>query len=252
MTNRDKAELRSLCKDGYSFEYIRDFMDCSDATIRRYMKVFSPKPAEPDPNGFELQDDGTVTSAGDTSNTLKTQVKTSNVEKVLQNVNKKKTNDVLKAVKVLKNAPVPKENRSVLYAEDPRVFNPLAEPVSSDDELLHKLSAIFYPDGMKIGYAQLQRLEEAVKLLHSYGDTREIDALENLKSEFDKHAESIGLWGMNGLVLDTLARSGDISEKQRLEREDIVTERRAMIVLHGVVNGRLAELKKMKGKYEQI
>ena len=41
------------------------------------------RPAEPDPNGFELQDDGTVTSAGNTSNTLKTQLKTLSDEPVV-------------------------------------------------------------------------------------------------------------------------------------------------------------------------
>ena len=43
MTNLEKKELRQLCKAGHSFSYIRGFVYCSDATIRRYMKIFSPK-----------------------------------------------------------------------------------------------------------------------------------------------------------------------------------------------------------------
>ena len=43
MTNKDKRELRQMCKQGYSFEDIRDMVDCCDATIKSYMKIFSPK-----------------------------------------------------------------------------------------------------------------------------------------------------------------------------------------------------------------
>lgn len=43
MTNDEKRELRKLCKEGRSFEYIRSIVDCADSTIRRYMKVFSNK-----------------------------------------------------------------------------------------------------------------------------------------------------------------------------------------------------------------
>lgn len=43
MTNLEKAELRRLCKQGKSFETIRRQVDCSDATIRRYIKVFKPE-----------------------------------------------------------------------------------------------------------------------------------------------------------------------------------------------------------------
>lgn len=43
MTNLEKSKLRQLCKQGKSFEYIRLIVNCSDATIRRYMKVFKPE-----------------------------------------------------------------------------------------------------------------------------------------------------------------------------------------------------------------
>ena len=43
MTNKEKIELRQLCKQGFSFEEIRQFVYCSKLTIRMYMKIFSPK-----------------------------------------------------------------------------------------------------------------------------------------------------------------------------------------------------------------
>lgn len=46
MTNLEKSELRRLCKLGRTFKQIRAEMECSDATIKRYMKVFSPKKKE--------------------------------------------------------------------------------------------------------------------------------------------------------------------------------------------------------------
>lgn len=42
MTNLEKQELRQLCREGKGFSEIRKHVICSDATIRRYMKVFSP------------------------------------------------------------------------------------------------------------------------------------------------------------------------------------------------------------------
>lgn len=43
MTNEEKSELRQYAKEGLSFEEIRDYVDCCDATIRNYIKVFNPK-----------------------------------------------------------------------------------------------------------------------------------------------------------------------------------------------------------------
>jgi hypothetical protein len=43
MTNKDKKELRQLVKEGFSFKEMRGIMNCSDATIRNYIKVFTPK-----------------------------------------------------------------------------------------------------------------------------------------------------------------------------------------------------------------
>lgn len=40
MTNKQKSELRSLAKDGLSFKEIRDYVYCSDSTIRQYIRIF--------------------------------------------------------------------------------------------------------------------------------------------------------------------------------------------------------------------
>jgi IS30 family transposase len=45
MTNKEKTKLRKLAKEGLSVAEIRRFVNCSDATIRNYIKVFNlPKP----------------------------------------------------------------------------------------------------------------------------------------------------------------------------------------------------------------
>ena len=46
MTNLEKQELRRLAKAGYTFKQIRSEVDCSDVTIRRYIKVFAPAPKD--------------------------------------------------------------------------------------------------------------------------------------------------------------------------------------------------------------
>lgn len=43
MTNLEKKELRQLCKSGHTFDEIRQEVSCSDATIKRYMEIFSPR-----------------------------------------------------------------------------------------------------------------------------------------------------------------------------------------------------------------
>ena len=43
MTNKEKNELRQLAKEGLSFQDIRRIVDCSDATIRMYIKTFQQK-----------------------------------------------------------------------------------------------------------------------------------------------------------------------------------------------------------------
>jgi len=43
MTNQEKKELRQLAKEGLSFKEIRGYVDCCDATIRQYIKVFQKK-----------------------------------------------------------------------------------------------------------------------------------------------------------------------------------------------------------------
>ena len=42
MTNAEKSELRYLAKENLSFKQIRKIVDCSDSTIKRYIKVFCP------------------------------------------------------------------------------------------------------------------------------------------------------------------------------------------------------------------
>lgn len=42
MTKKDKQLLRALAKEGKSFKQIKEYMECSDATIRKYMKIFQP------------------------------------------------------------------------------------------------------------------------------------------------------------------------------------------------------------------
>ena len=43
MTNVQKSELRQLCKEGYSFKDIKNWVECADSTIRQYIKTFNPK-----------------------------------------------------------------------------------------------------------------------------------------------------------------------------------------------------------------
>lgn len=53
MTNQDKRELRQMCRDGWSFDDIKDIVICCDATIKRYMKALSLKKEQP----METEDD---------------------------------------------------------------------------------------------------------------------------------------------------------------------------------------------------
>ncbi len=47
MTNAEKDELRRLAKSGYSFDEIKGLVDCCDATIKAYIKIFKPKKLTP-------------------------------------------------------------------------------------------------------------------------------------------------------------------------------------------------------------
>ena len=42
MTNQDKLNLISACKHEWEFDDIKDKINCSDTTIRKYLKIFSP------------------------------------------------------------------------------------------------------------------------------------------------------------------------------------------------------------------
>lgn len=44
MSNQQKQELKDMAKKWYSFERIRSTIDyASDATIKKYIKIFTPK-----------------------------------------------------------------------------------------------------------------------------------------------------------------------------------------------------------------
>jgi IS30 family transposase len=56
MTNKEKAKLRYLAKQGLSISAIREEVNCSDATIRRYIRVFSP--TQPKTKGEKEEGEG--------------------------------------------------------------------------------------------------------------------------------------------------------------------------------------------------
>ena len=43
MTNEEKRELRQFAKEGLSFKEIKEMVDCCDATIRQYIRIFQKK-----------------------------------------------------------------------------------------------------------------------------------------------------------------------------------------------------------------
>ena len=90
---------------------------------------------------------------------------------------------------------------------------------------------------------QIATLEQEITAHTNAEIARTLDSLE---AEFDRHAKSIGLWGMEGLMLDTLARTGNLSSEQKVERDAMVTERRALAVLHGAIAAERAKLKEVK------
>jgi len=46
MTNRDKSLLREMVKEGRSRSYILKYINCCDATIKKYRKAFEVKESE--------------------------------------------------------------------------------------------------------------------------------------------------------------------------------------------------------------
>ena len=42
MTNKEKTILRCLAKQGRTLKQIKDYVSCSDSTIRAYIKTFNP------------------------------------------------------------------------------------------------------------------------------------------------------------------------------------------------------------------
>ena len=91
-------------------------------------------------------------------------------------------------------------------------------------------------------------MKNLIAPLEDHSLQEQIDLLKTVKASFDNHAKSIGLWGMEGLALDTLARSGNLSDEQKAERDAMVTERRALAVLHGVIDAEIATLEAERKK----
>ena len=91
-------------------------------------------------------------------------------------------------------------------------------------------------------------LNAVLSKIEDHSLQEQIDLLKTVKASFDNHAKSIGLWGMEGLALDTLARSGNLSDEQKAERDAMVTERRALAVLHGVIDAEIATLEAERKK----
>ena len=85
-----------------------------------------------------------------------------------------------------------------------------------------------------------------VSLITAHTNAEIAKVPDRLEAEFDRHAQSIGLWGTEGLVLDTLARTGNLSSEQKVERDAMVTERRALAILHGAIQAERAKLKEVK------
>ena len=48
MTNDEKALLKSLVKEGYSAETIACYVNCSMATIKKYIRIFRKKDKQDD------------------------------------------------------------------------------------------------------------------------------------------------------------------------------------------------------------
>ena len=83
-------------------------------------------------------------------------------------------------------------------------------------------------------------------LIQAHTNAEIARTLDSLEAEFDRHAKSIGLWGMEGLMLDTLARTGNLSSEQKVERDAMVTERRALAILYGAIQAERAKLEEGK------
>ena len=87
---------------------------------------------------------------------------------------------------------------------------------------------------------------DAMQFVKDHTNAEIARTLDSLEAEFDRHAKSIGLWGMEGLMLDTLARTGNLSSEQKVERDAMVTERRALAILYGAIQAERAKLKEVK------
>lgn len=56
-----------------------------------------------------------------------------------------------------------------------------------------------------------------------------------ISKKLDEHAKSIGLWDMRGLALQTVVMSGEATDTQKSEWNDMVTERRAIAIITGLM-----------------
>lgn len=96
------------------------------------------------------------------------------------------------------------------------------------------------------GFDPHKSRNEAKQAIQAHANAEIAKVLDRINAELDRHAKSTGLWGMKGLVLDTLARTGDLSIEQKIERDAMVTERRALAILYGVITAERAKLKEEK------
>lgn len=67
-----------------------------------------------------------------------------------------------------------------------------------------------------------------------------------ISKKLDEHAKSIGLWDMRGLTLQTLIHSGDATVEQQREWNDMVTERRAIAIINGLMKQAKHEMQEIE------
>lgn len=113
----------------------------------------------------------------------------------------------------------------------------LREQVLTEFKQVHKLAPADYTENCT---------NVVMSIVQDHTNAEIARTLDSLEAEFDRHAKSIGLWGMEGLMLDTLARTGNLSSEQKVERDAMVTERRALAILYGAIQSERAKLKEVK------
>lgn len=119
------------------------------------------------------------------------------------------------------------------------------------EELRNSIRATLTHNAGRIPERLEADIDDIMAAIDQYHKQGKLEELKDLRKSFDKHAESIGLWGMKGLALDSLAREGKLDAAQREERNAMVTERRALAILHGTTKDRIAELEADVNTHEE-